>query len=469
LQKPGGGATVRDMADYDSSKHIQHIAIIGAGFSGALQAINLLRHDGPRATLIERQPAAGRGLAYSTAHPNHLLNVRAANMSALPDDPQHFVRWLSRHHPGLTGFVPRIVYGDYLSQLLAESQPSSAGRLTILKGEAIDVSFAGGCASVVLADGRAVPADTVIMAPGNLPPHEPQALREVRLDGDHYAPDPWVGDLSEGLDSGDTVLIIGSGLTMVDVAVLLEAKGFRGRIIALSRRGLMPHAHADGTMGQLRLRERPPLSPATLLGFVRARSDLLGWRSAVDELRPFTQDMWLKASPAQRARFLRHLRPWWDIHRHRLAPAVAARVDDMRQQGRLHVIAGKLAAVELGANGAQVTWRPRGHEVSESLHVRRIINCSGPQGDLTRSTEPLLRRLLDRGLIRPDDQHLGIDVSPQAEVIGADGQANPHLLALGPMTRGTFWEIVAVPDIRVQTWSVARRLSNAHWVGGEGL
>jgi uncharacterized NAD(P)/FAD-binding protein YdhS len=189
----------------------------------------------------------------------------------------------------------------------------------------------------------------------------------------------------------------------------------------------------------------------------------------VDALRPFTQDMWLAASEANRSRFLRHLRPWWDIHRHRLAPQVADRIAAMRARGQLDIRAGKLSAVRPLDGAAEVQWRARGQGTAEAWRVRRIINCSGPQGNLLRSGEPLLRNLQDRGLIRPDRQHLGIDVNPQSEAIAVDGKARPDLLVLGPMTRGTFWEIVAVPDIRVQTWSVARRLSYAHWVEGEGL
>ena len=141
----------------------------------------------------------------------------------------------------------------------------------------------------------------------------------------------------------------------------------------------------------------------------------------------------------------------------------------MRTSGRLEIVAGKLADARLLPAGVELCWRPRGSDGLETLVARRVVNCSGPQGDLLRTSEPLLRRLLDRGMIRPDAQHLGIDVNPRYEAIDTHGRANPRLLVLGPMTRGTFWEIVAVPDIRVQTWSVARRLSNAHWIRGEGL
>jgi len=447
---------------------IHHVAIIGGGFSGALQAINLLRHQGPRATLIERRAEAARGVAYSAAHPDHLLNVRAANMSALPQDPDHFAHWLDRRHPELAGgFAPRLVYGDYLAELLDDARKAAPDRLDLIRGEALDLEPAGEGWRIMLADGSTIEADAVILAPGNLPPHIPGDIDAAALAPGCFAPEPWSGDVAEGLKADDTVLVIGSGLTMVDIALLLDARGYDGQIVALSRRGLSPRAHAP--VAPSTLDTRPPTDAIGLLRHVRTRSAEVGWRAAVDELRPFTEGLWTAADLDQRRRFLRHLRAWWDVHRHRIAPEVAAKITAMKADGRLRIVAGKLVDAKADGDGAMVRYRPRGRDDLTSLRVRRIINASGPQGDLLRTEEPLLRRLLDRGLIRPDRLRIGIDVTQQSEAIGHDGEPCPTLLALGPMTRGTFWEIVAVPDIRRQTWAVARKLSNAHWVGGEGL
>ena len=447
---------------------IEHVAIIGGGFSGALQAINLLRHEGPRATLIERRAEAARGVAYSAAHPDHLLNVRAGNMSALPQEPDHFARWLEQRHPELAdGFAPRLIFGDYLAELLDDAHQAAPERLRILRGEATDVVPDGEGWRICLDDGQVIAADAVILAPGNLPPHIPGGIDVDALPAGCFAPEPWSGDVAEGLCSDDTVLVIGSGLTMIDIALLLDARGFQGRIVAISRRGLSPRGHAAVTPSTLDM--RPPTTAVGLLRHVRARSRDVGWRAAVDELRPYTEGLWTAANLSERRRFLRHLRAWWDVHRHRIAPEVAAKIGAMQAAGRLEIVAGKLLEVDAEAAGARVCYRPRGEDEIATLRVRRIINATGPQGDLPRTEEALLRRLLDRGLIRPDPLRIGIDVTQQSEVVDAGGEAHPTLLALGPMTRGTFWEIVAVPDIRRQTWAVARKLSNAHWVGGEGL
>jgi uncharacterized NAD(P)/FAD-binding protein YdhS len=448
---------------------IDHVVIVGAGFSGALQAINLVRHDGPRATLIDRQADAGTGLAYGTAHPAHLLNVRASNMSAFPDDPDHFVRWLSGRSIGdlAPRFVPRLTYGAYLRELLDRAARESPGRLAILRGEVADITY-DGCAHVSLEDGRRIDADAAVLAVGNLPPHPPPGFDAESLGPGRYAANCWDPAATEGLGRKDYVLILGTGLTMVDLALLLDEKGFEGRIVAMSRRGLAPRAHAAPGPPSAPIRTRPATIASTLVRNVRTRGEVVGWRAAVDELRPFTQDMWRSASNPERSRFVRHLRPWWDVHRHRLAPEVADRIAAMQQRGQLRIIAGKTGSVEECDDRAAVAWRPRGETEWQQLDAQRIINCTGPQGDLLRAGEPVLRHLVDRGSIRPDDGRLGIDVDSQLRTIAADGTANDWLYALGPMTRGAFWEIVAVPDIRAHAWTLARRLSNAHWVA-EGL
>lgn len=446
------------------------VVIVGAGFSGTLLAINLMRHAGPRAILIERRSdQLARGVAYSAANEEHLLNVRAGNMSALPDDSHHFVRWLEGEGLGTrTTFVPRRVYGRYLRDMLDAARREHGDRLTLIEGEAAALTCDDGGHVVTLADGRRIAAGTVVLALGNLPPHTPPGLRPEALPSGCYAGDPWASDIAEGLRADDQVVLVGSGLTAIDAALLLDTAGFAGRILAISRRGLVPRPHIDmpPTVG---LRERPSTQPAALIAAVRARSEAIGWRGAVDELRPVTQMMWGAASDAERRSFLRHLRPFWDVHRHRLAPSVASRIDTLCASGRLQFAAGKIVSAEPGSDAVDLRWRPRGSDEVRAVCTRRIVNCTGPQGDLLRSPEPLVRQLLAVGAIRPDDLNIGLDVDAQSRVVAADGSVDDRLFCIGPMTRGGLWEVVAVPDIRQQNWTLARRLANAQWVGGEGL
>ena len=449
---------------------IDHVAIIGGGFAGTLLAINLVRHGGPRATLIERHAGQlARGVAYSAAHADHLLNVRAGNMSALRDDPDHFVRWLqARGAGGAKTFVPRRVYGDYLRDLLMETIAADPTRLTLAQGEVVALAPDAAGYRLNLAEGRELAADAAVLALGNLPPHTPPGIDPSALAEGCYREDPWAGDIAAGLTDDDQVLLVGSGLTAIDAALLLDANGFGGRILALSRRGLAPRRHAD-TPPVTPLRERPAATLSALVRHVRCVAQEQGWRGAVDSLRPVTQMMWGAADPVTRARFLRHLRPYWDVHRHRLAPSIAEAVDALLARGQLAIEGGKLVRVEPDGDGAVVHWRPRGEDGVKTMRVARIVNCTGPQGDLLRSREPLIRQLLAAGMIRPDALRIGLEVDAQSHVVAADGGVDDRLYCIGPMTRGGLWEVVAVPDLRQQNWELARRLAHAQWVGGEGL
>lgn len=431
---------------------LRHVAIVGAGLSGTLQAIHLRRAGIGRVTMIERGRVPGRGVAYGTGRPEHLLNVPARGMSAFPDQPLHFSRWHAPDGSGDETFAPRMRYGDYVTGLLAE-----VDGIEIVAGEAVDIVAAGGGEELRLADGRAIAADAAILAPGNLQPALPARI-DVDALGAAWVGDPWAEGFSEGLGAGDTAVLIGTGLTAVDAALTLDARGFPGRILALSRRGLAPRAHEE---------REPPVVPqeslpagcVAMLRRIRARSAEVGWRSAVHELRGVTQALWQNASETERRRFLRHLRPWWDVHRHRIAPAVGATIDRLQREGRLSFAAGKIVSVTPAEGAAEIAWRPRGSDRVERVTAARIVNCTGPEMDIVRAGEPLFDALLASGRIRPDPCRIGIDVDPALGAIGADGKPSDSLFVIGPVTRGAFWESVAVPDIRGQAEKLAKRLA----------
>jgi uncharacterized NAD(P)/FAD-binding protein YdhS len=436
------------------------IAIIGAGYSGALQAVNLLRFTAAHVTLIDRAARPGLGVAYSTPHADHLLNVRAARMSAFADAPDHFADWLAKRGLGdAASFAERRVYGSYLEELLGDAAREEGARLRTIKGDAIAVTRGEDFETVRLANGEQVEADAVILSVGNLPPERPSAI-SPELSQDVYVTDPWAGDIVGGLADKDQVLLIGAGLTAIDAALTLDAAGFEGRIVAISRRGLAPRVH-DAAHAAPGLEEALPVELSALLAAVRRRSETIGWPAAVDQLRPHTQGLWAAASVEQRHRFLRHLRPWWDVHRHRIAPEVAARIASMEARGRLRFRAGKLIAASPQGAGAELLWRPRGSDGTKALSVRRIVNCTGPQGDLTGAGEPLLTQLLEAGRIRADACRIGIDIDTRSRALDVEGKASDSLYAIGPMTRGALWEIVAVPDLRVQVERLARQLGEA--------
>ena len=430
-----------------------HVAVIGGGFSGTLQAIQLLRR-GARVTLVERGEQVGRGVAYGTAHQEHLLNVRASGMSAFPDEPDHFALWLGERD----AFAERRLYGAYLQELLAAAAAEAGDRLTVVRGEAMDVVRREGRETVRLDGDNCIEVDAVVLAIGNLAPAVPRTIASELREGLVYVADPWASEFTSGLGEEDVVLLIGTGLTAIDAALLLDAAGFDGRIIAMSRRGLVPRAHAEPTPPP-KLDEVPPPRCTELLRHLRRQGGRIGWRTAVDQLRPVTQRLWASAPVEERRRFLRHLRPYWDVHRHRIAPSIAGRIKDMVGEGRLQFSAGKILATGARGDKARVEWRPRGRRDSRSLEVARIVNGTGPESDIAHAGELLLTNLVAGGRIRPDACRIGIDIDRESRVLNSGGLPSQSLYAVGPMTRGAWWEVVAVPDIRGQVDALAQRLA----------
>jgi uncharacterized NAD(P)/FAD-binding protein YdhS len=443
------------------------IAVIGAGFSGVLVTLHLLwrcsRND--RIYLVERAPRLGQGAAYATGNPRHLLNVRIENMSAFADEPDHFVRWLAalpdaqRQAAGERSFagtfVRRQVYGAYVQHLLEDSITRLGGgrNLHLVPDEATALRPIDDGLMLETAGGRPYRMDAAVLALGNFPPDQSQTPG--------YFGDPWHADAVRDLRPGRPVLLIGSGLTMIDVCLTLLEKGFGGPVVALSRRGLLPHSHdAAPRWDGLRLDAEDRRSIASLCRAVRreirrAAAEGFDWRSVVDALRPHMQLLWQELAPADKRRFLRHLRSWWEIHRHRIAPSVAAQIGAARERGSLQILSGRLERIEPADDGLVATWRPRGSDQPRQLQVQRIINCSGPKTDCERIDDLLVAQLIGEGLAQPDPYRLGLHASAQGALIGRDGRPSGRLFGAGPIVRGKLWELVSVPEIRSQAEQVA--------------
>ena len=441
---------------------VRSVAIVGAGFSGLLTALHLLaRPSGPVVSLIERGEGFGLGTAYGACRPEHLLNVRAGNMSAFPDQPDHFTAWLRREggRSDVDGaaFASRRAYGAYLQQLLREAvAQGSAGRLELVQDGVTGIVREVGGLELQFSMGRTATVDVVVLAPGAAPATPPAEIDPVLLESAAYVGDPWTEGALDRIERDDPVLIIGAGLTMVDVAITLARRGPRRRIVALSRHGLLPQRHAGAPAPPA---PRPPLdiSLAESVRLVRARATIEGnWRAVFDSLRPVTQALWGRLTLDERQRFLRHLRPYWDTHRHRLAPEAADELDGLRAAGRLELAAGRLLSVQAADHGVEARWRSRGGG-ERSAGFRHVVNCTGP-GSVRAWDDPLVRGLIGRGYARPDPLDVGLDVDAACRLLDARGTAAADLFVVGPLTRGAFWESTAVPDLRVQAAAVAQRI-----------
>ena len=447
------------------------VAVIGAGFSGVLTALRLLSSpDGPNVRLIEKGPRFGRGAAYATGSPHHILNVRATNMSAFPEQPSHFRDWLGARGDGERMFVTRDEYGQYLQSLLREAASGpDARRLVLEHDDASALARHDGRWAVTLGIGRILHVDAVVLAIGNLPPPPPDGADPAVLASRRYVADPWTWTGAETA-SGE-VLLLGSGLTAVDVALSLTATRPDVRVTALSRHGLAPRAHASALVlapdaDGPRRRDPPPRgSPTTLLRQFRRRAGD-DWRAAFDDLRPHVQAVWRGWTDAERRQFVRHLKPWWDVHRHRMAPQVAGKIAALQSGGGLQLQAGHLIGLRLHKDGVEATWSPRGSQRRETRRFGLVVNCFGPRADLERSRDPLVEQLFVAGLARADDCRLGLDVDVRSRVLSGSGEPTPTLFAVGPISRGAYFEVSSVPDIRIQAAECADAVVNALAVGG---
>ncbi len=427
---------------------IDRVAIVGGGFSGAMLAARLAE-VGIASTLINRTPDFGLGVAYSTPFAGHLLNVRSSRMSALADQPDHFVRWLEANEPELAdpdGFAPRLIFGRYVQARLAEVEAAYPKRIHRVTGEVASVETDG----VALSDGRHVASDAVVLTTGN-PAPKTASGRSPRV-----LSDPWAPGALEAIGADDDVLIVGAGLTMVDMLQALDGHGWRGRAQALSRRGLLPRAHAD-------LPDPPEApNPAMLEGPLSARmkasravARAAGWREMMEGLRPITADLWAKADLATRRGIVRHLRPWWDVHRHRIAPRIGRFIDGLVAEGRLSVVAGRVKGITTTDAEVRLDWMRRG-QAQAPLTAAWLIDCTGPGH--APEADPVTGPLLVSGRARLDPLRLGLELDGYGRVLAADGRADPRLLVLGPPARAAFWETIAVPDIRKRIEDVVAAL-----------
>jgi uncharacterized NAD(P)/FAD-binding protein YdhS len=447
------------------------IVIVGGGFSGTVTAVHLLRQardTGCRVVLINRSGAMARGIAYGTTSEHHVLNVPAARMSAFDDDPDSFVRFVRDCGQPIEGgaFVSRHLYGAYLESLLRQAgEQAPPGALERLQDEVrhLEPAADGTHALLTLHSGAQLRADRVVLALGNYPPQAPDVPEAAFFcDSPRFVADPWRPGALDGVSPDRPTLLIGTGLTMIDIVLELRAKGRLGggpgRCIAMSRRGLLPQPHRVATRPPDPIEVPAELidGPVTARAFLRVvrqhtralRARDIDWRDLVGSLREITPALWQAMPPAEQRRFLRHVRPFWEVHRHRVAPSAHATFVQLQQAGQIDILAARLLSAREHGDGVAVQVRPRGSERIVTLNVGSVINCTGPAGDTRRLQDPLLDDLRARGLLTPDALGLGLQISASGEVIAADGHLAPTLYYVGPFARARDWEATAVPELR---------------------
>jgi uncharacterized NAD(P)/FAD-binding protein YdhS len=418
------------------------VLVVGGGCSGTLAAIHLLRTTSHRVTVVEPGERPGRGIAYGTTNPAHLLNSRAAAMSVSADDPQDFVTWCARRDPTMRAhsFAPRQWYGTYLQERLSDAAVRAPGRLQVHRGRVRSLRIGRSIES----DGWN--ADRVVLATGHPAPGTPDWA--TGISGPRYVADPWDAAALDRLPLDGPVLIVGTGLTAVDAMLTLGARG--ATMIAVSRHGLLPlrHSMSAGVAAMPSLEDCGSL--ASLIRNVRRASEG-DWRSTVDAIRPEVNAIWHRLSPPCRERFLRHVARHWEIHRHRMAPAVADRVDALLTSGALTVRTGRIRSVTSEAHGLTASV-----DGATPLHVGAIVNCTGPG---TAVRHPLFASLISSGAAVGEPLGLGVCADPTGRLNRPDGTPWDNVHLIGPARRGTEWETTAVPEIRTQAEELAASLA----------
>jgi len=439
-------------------RSIRDIVIIGGGASAALIAWNLARHHQQTCTIIAPTDRPGFGLAYATPSLKNLLNVAAGGMSADPDDAGHFANWMrenvSRDTTSGT-FVPRAVYGLYLRQLYCAAAPEH------IRDTAVACSKTDGLYTITLAGGGTVQARQVVLACGHFDPARLPGI-PLALDATgRYHHDAWADGVFAGIGTHEDVVLIGTGLTTVDVIMRLRENGHRGRITAVSRRGLFPERHAPhetlaapvfapGTT--------PPTARAYLHAFHAALRGGTDWRAAVDSMRPVLNPLWLALPDAEKRRFRRHLQRRWEIVRHRMAPDIADIIAAERDAGTLRVLDGRVDAVIATGNRLRVTARGTGSTVD--IEAGHVINCTGPSLDHRKAASPLLRSMLAAGTIAPGFAGAGLRCTLAGALIDRNDDPASDLHTIGPARLGVLFESIAIPEIRQQARDLATLLAN---------
>ncbi|HEX4246464.1 MAG TPA: FAD/NAD(P)-binding protein [Pseudonocardia sp.] len=467
-----------DLVNIDPDVASPVVAVIGGGAAGALTAAafaGAATRAGQAATVLVLDPRStvGPGAAYSTAHSCHLLNVPAGRLGADPAAPDGFVCWLRGNgHPdvGLADFVPRAWFGDYLTATWAQSvggaDPSAdhptgdAGMLRTrhVRDRAVGLRRRADRIELDLAGGATHTVDAAVLAVGNLGARldwVPAALGA----SDRFVADPWAAGGLDGVGDARSVLLVGTGLTMVDVALALAGPG---RVVtAVSRTGRLPRAHRRTPVPSVSPPARlescadlPALRAellAHLLGCGRERGD---WRPALDGLRPVTARLWQRLTVEERAHAIREHGSWWNRHRHRVAPQVAEALRRTVAAGRLRIGRGEVAEVEPAGAGLRVVLTD-----GRVVFTDAVVNCTGRDPDLRRSGDPLIRSLLDGGTARPGPLGLGLDTDLDGGVLDRDGVPVPGLFTLGATRVGQLWESTAIPEIREQAAALGGHLA----------
>lgn len=456
------------------------VVVVGGGFSGSMAAAQLLRQADRagqelRVMVVERRGAVGEGLAYGTRELAHLLNVPAGRMSAWPDRPDDFLKWAKARDEKVRAedFLPRMWYGQYVRETLLATAQEATPRceLLVLFDEVRRVARRpDGGWLVHFSRGKSQHAQAIVLAVGHRPPSDPFGKR-WKGPRTRFIADPWRPLAMNVVRPDESVVVLGSGLTAVDAVLSLAHPSRRAPITILSRRGLLPQAHAAASYKPTDLHAM--VSELTAApGGVRAlqllrrlrgvaktlAAERADWRCVVDGVRPHTAALWQAMSVAERRRFLTRLRPFWEVHRHRMALTIAERFGDLQDCDWIRRLAGRVLSVHAETDSAQLIVAERGSGAVVEVDADWVVNCTGPAPSNSAAANPAIGSLLIDGWLRADELNLGLETMPDGAAIDRSGREVSDLFIVGTLRKPQFWESTAVPELRQQAAGVAGRV-----------
>lgn len=452
--------------DSSTAPHVSgrwRVAIVGGGVAGSLAAIALAHIPQIGSiTMFDRHGAFGRGLAYSAKAPWHRINVPAYKMGGIgAEDTEGFADWLietrgPEWRDYVKSFAPRWVYGDYIAAQL--SSVVASGRVITLSDSVTHIARRQSDYEVTCASGACQTFDLVLLCLGNPAPSPFPGIEA----SPHAITDVWAPEALDPIRMNDRVLVIGTGATAVDVVIDLQRRGMQQPITMISRRGLLPLIDAPAQVDPAPTEHWPQQTAraifAALLKDTRCKIAAgIPWQTSIDAFRQHIAQLWTAASQVERERFSRHLRAIWLVHRHRLAPDMAEALDQLQSEQRLTVLAGRITNATTAPDGYDVRIQRRGGQAAQ-LKADWILNCTGPEERYDRIDNPLVKSMLSSGMACVGNNGLGLDVDDACQIRDRAGVTQAGLYAVGHATRGAFWEVTAVTNIRQQILGIADAL-----------
>lgn len=452
------------------------IAIIGGGFCGAAVLINLIRNatEPLKIVLINKDKVLAKGVAFNSSNHNHLLNVRVSNMSPFVNEPLHFAEWISRQSElkafmstdFIDKFITRNVYGKYIASLLEKTIAEAPKFLDIeiIIDEVTSINKLKNKQELVLGSKETFIAEKVVLALGVFPPGNITIPNMAFYDSKKYFANPWNRNALKNIYLEESIFLIGTGLTSIDLIISLIQKGYHGKVYSFSKNGRLPLIHTDRkAYTAIQAELKVGLSLITYFKIFKKHLKL-AWQSGyhtadvIDALRPITQQLWMGLNVDDKKQFIRHLSSLWNIARHRVPPQAYNKMQELIKSGKLELLSGNLNSIEEQNGKAVVTLKNRKSGCLKTIVADRIINCTGPQSDILKIDQPLIKNLLSNGTITPNELKIGIHTDTSCKVIDSNNKVSEQLYAIGAILRGLFWESSAVPELRKQAEFVAKNI-----------